>query len=107
VVTVLKVEYDPGDKRSYGEVEISANTPYGLFEFTALIASDSSLEDDTVLLDGEDLTGLGLDLPDLGFPHYLASDALRRRVNEQEQAKDFVEEWCKVYAKHLAVDPTF
>lgn len=100
MVEILKVEYDPGDKRRYGEVEIVANTPYGLFEFTAMIDSDSSLDEGKVLLDGADLTDL-LELPDPGFPHEQASRALRKRVNEQEQAKEAVEEWCESYAAFL------
>lgn len=100
-VELVKVEYDPGDKRSYGTVEIEARTPYGLLRLDSRIASDSSLEDPEVTLDGKAVPD-AVDAPDPGFPHYYASSRLRARVDERKQAKEAVEEWCAAYGAYLA-----
>lgn len=95
---ITKLEYDCGDKRSYGSLEVEATTKYGVLKVTGMIASDSSLEDLKVTLDGKEVD---TDFPDPGLPHYYAPAALRRRVDEKVQVREAIEEFLASYEADL------
>lgn len=95
-IKITKLEYDPGDKRSYGSLQIEAETPKGKFRSNHLIDSSGELEWDDPFEENSDTFGIWLnDIKldesiaynfDPGLAHkYCGEKAVDRSYKNQEQ----------------------
>lgn len=104
-IEVVNVSYDPGDKRSTGELEYEVRTPRGTLRVHEYVGGgDPGVEEFS--LDGRSLLGSGVDLPDADFPHY--SDGQRAVARAQGEAEkrvlEAVTDWLDAYAEELGRD---
>jgi len=60
-VRITKFDYDPGDERTYGSLNIYANTAHGQFTYKCKISSDSEAENVIMTLGGKPLHTNGPD----------------------------------------------
>jgi hypothetical protein len=98
VVTIKEFNYDSGDKRSYGDFYIVAETSLGELIGKGMIGSGSDTQDEVWTLNGKPIDET-IDYPDLGIPHYYAGS---RSISRFEKVKDTeipeaISEWVNDY----------
>ena len=97
-VTIKKFELDHGDKRSYGNFKIIADTPLGELVGNGLISSGSDTENEVWTLDGNPISN-EVDYPDLGIPHYYAGNRalIRFKKVKDVEIPEILSEWISRY----------
>ncbi len=89
----LNYDYDEGDNRAYGRLEVTFDVPFGKVKFTTMIGSGSEFEESQLFVNDQEVEYE--EKPDVGAPHYYAgSRAVNRFVKNAHKtlAKDF-QEW--------------
>lgn len=91
-VVLTRYEVDHGDKRSYGRVDLEAQTPCGLLVGGGNLGSSGDLEDQVWTLDGKELPN---DPPDLGVPHHYAGHRALARFEavKDQEAREVLAAW--------------
>jgi hypothetical protein len=102
MIKMVKVEIDYGDKRSYGEFELEAETSLGPLKGEGMINSGGEAEDQDWTLNGEPVDE-NADLPDLGIPHaYAGSRAISRfEQNRDAELAETLTKWLEEYEVFL------
>lgn len=94
-VTLEEYSYDCGDKRSYGELEVTAKTNLGTLTIESTIGSSGDLEDVTMKLNDKEVIDDLDDKFDPGTPHYYSGK--RAVATWEEKAKTTLQEALEEY----------
>ena len=95
-IKILSIDYNPGDKRTSGAIELKAETPHGLLEFWSTLGTGD--DEGELTLDGKPVD-IDVDWPDIGLPHHYAGKRAVERAQENLNSwvHDALVAWCNEY----------